>query len=198
MRKHLGIKTNKMNLVLQYKVKKRFEKMGFYTDYDLFNVGGVYIFPHKNFTYIGAGGDINNKDIKSLKTRFHKWLKQRNIDFSKSKLEADMINFDYKGHEFGNIFLIGDAAGLASGLDGEGIYGAIISGNEVAKKIINPKYECPGIKKLLKWKMKHERCLPKSNKIMNKIGIHIIMFLIKAKIAYFPFSIGLVKKKDVV
>lgn len=74
-----------------------------------------------------------------------------------------MINFDYQGHEFGNIFLVGDAGGFASGLTGEGMYYAMVSGQEIAKKIINPKYDTPKISGILTRKVKHDKILKTIN-----------------------------------
>lgn len=195
IRKYLGLKTNRMNIIYHCKINKKFKKIGFYADFDSFGFRGVYIFPHKNCTYLGAGGNINYKGMGNLKIEFCEWLRQRGINILKSKLRADIINFDYQGHEFGNIFLVGDAAGFASGLDGEGIYGAIVSGKEIAKKIINPSYGCTELKKLLKWKRFHEKYLIKSNKPLNKIGMLFFMFLIRSKIIYLPFRFGLMKKE---
>lgn len=55
--------------------------------------------------------------------------------------------------------MVGDAAGFTSGLTGEGIYFAMVSGMEVAKKIINKNYQCPKIKKILSIKKEHEKIL---------------------------------------
>jgi len=52
---------------------------------------------------------------------------------------------------------VGDAAGLASGFSGEGIHFALLSGEDVAKQIINPKYKSPKIKEILKIKENHEK-----------------------------------------
>lgn len=43
------------------------------------------------------------------------------------------------GVEFpGSVYLVGDAAGTASALSGEGIYGALVLGEEVARSILEP------------------------------------------------------------
>ena len=81
-----------------------------------------------------------------------------------------MINYDYKGYEFGNKFLIGDAGGFASGLTGEGIYFAIKSGADVADKIINEECDCSNINHILKVKSFEEKILRtvEINKIWTK------------------------------
>ncbi len=94
-----------------------------------------------------------------------------------------MINYDYKGHDFGNKFLIGDAAGLASGLTGEGIYFAIKSGEDVAKKIINKKYDCHNIKHILEVKSFEERILRtlEINRLWAKVEMELVILLFKIR-----------------
>ena len=65
--------------------------------------------------------------------------------------ESAPINYDYRGMEFGKIFLVGDAGGFTFPLTGEGIYSAITTGEEVARKIIAPEYDIPKIKNILKF-----------------------------------------------
>ncbi len=87
------------------------------------------------------------------------WLKEHNVDLTDAKYEEWTINYDCQKFEYGNIFLVGDAAGFTSGLTGEGIYFAMVSGIEAAKKIINPGYKLNGIKTILQIKRNHERLL---------------------------------------
>ena len=65
----------------------------------------------------------------------------KNIDVSQGRFEAHQLNFDFRGLCFGNIFLAGDAAGLVYPFTGEGIHPAFVSGEEIAKRIINDEYE---------------------------------------------------------
>ncbi len=81
------------------------------------------------------------------------------LSIERTRFEAARINIDYKGFVFGNRFLAGDAAGFASGLTGEGVYQAILSGEEVARGILNKEYRYPGIKHLLKIKNRQESML---------------------------------------
>ena len=70
-----------------------------------------------------------------------------------------MINYDFRGYHFGNRFLAGDAAGLASGLTGEGIYPAILSGETIAKLIIDPSADTTNLDRLIDKQRKHQRLL---------------------------------------
>lgn len=114
-----------------------------------------WIFPHSSFTSIGSGGWTRSAAMlrRCLDGLCDKLFVER------TKLEAARINFDYRGFAFGNKFLAGDAAGFASGLTGEGIYQAILSGEEVARGILSKNYDYPGIRHLLKMKNSQERLL---------------------------------------
>ncbi len=78
--------------------------------------------------------------------------------------------------EFGNIFLIGDAAGLIYRFTGEGIHPAMISGEEIGKKIIDPNYKI-SIDEILK-KKKQQFII--TNILVN--SRHSIMFIHKLMI----------------
>ena len=73
------------------------------------------------------------------------------IDYAGLKLETYPISYDYQGVQFGHIFLIGEAAGMASGLTGEGIYQSIVSGQEVARMIVDPKHVPQQLDKVLRY-----------------------------------------------
>lgn len=158
VRRYLGIETEKIVIALQYKVKKIYTDIEIFLDAKNFGIGYAWIFPHQKFTSIGCGLDPKfSISAKELQISFKKWLAKNMIVYDDSEYEASIINYDYRGHHFDNFFLVGDAAGISSGLTGEGIYSAIKSGVEVAKKIIDPKYDEVGIKEILKTKKRHER-----------------------------------------
>jgi geranylgeranyl reductase len=56
------------------------------------------------------------------------------------------------GHRFGDTFLVGDAAGLMNDMSGIGIYPACLSGQEVARQIIDPAYAAPRLQALIRSK----------------------------------------------
>lgn len=148
VRRYLGIKSE-FHITLQYKIKKnklnssekKFKYLEVHSNTKLFGSWYAWIFPYKEFVSVGCGAD--NKAIPSLKLRqnFSLWLKDEGIDVSKCKLESFPIACKYLGWKFGNIFLCGDACGLASGMTGEGIYQALVSGSEIAKVILEKNYE---------------------------------------------------------
>ena len=83
------------------------------------------IFPEKNSAVVG------------LQKNVICWAQRLGFSLRGIPCSAGSISYDYRGWDFGTIFLAGDAAGLASALTGEGIYPAVISGREIAKKIID-------------------------------------------------------------
>lgn len=160
VRRYLNLSNDKDLIAFHYKVPEKYKKMELIFDAKVFGAGYAWIFPHKEFTSIGAG--FHSRDFKkptNFKDLFDEWAKKQNITLNEDWYEAWVINYDYKGYQFGNIFLSGDAGGFASGLTGEGIYFALISGAEIAKKIIDPKYKMPELKKILSIKAEHERVL---------------------------------------
>jgi geranylgeranyl reductase len=155
VRRSLDIPVNKTVIGIQYISKTPRKDFEVFVD-DFKNVLKYsWIFPHRESTSIGMGGPtgkaaLMRRSLDDMCERF---------SIEKTRFEAARINIDYKGFVFGNRFLAGDAAGIASGLTGEGIYQAILSGEEVAKGILNKEYTCPGIKHLLKIKNRQERLL---------------------------------------
>ncbi len=178
-RRHLGLKTKNTASVFQYIIPtNKYKNLEIHADSD-FGPWYAWIFPNKNFVSIGTGCDKNHFPIKKLRQNFDKWIKKHNIDLSKAKYEAFPINYDYRGYKFGNKLLIGDAAGLASGITGEGVYQALISGEEVAKLILNPKYKAKKMKALIKrWKTDKLiiKILPKNKFLISVIKNLIVIF----------------------
>ena len=153
IRKELGLKTKKMLIAFQYIIPGVYPDMEFYFGFDESGPSYRWIFPQKNVTSVGTGYDPNlskKTTTKELRRNFDLWCKEK-FNLDNAKFEAFTINYDYQGYRFrkGKIFLVGDAAGFASGLTGEGIGPGIESGRDVARKIVDPKYKCTAILKIL-------------------------------------------------
>ncbi len=72
--------------------------------------------------------------------RVKRWVNNRlRLDTGGLRSEAMKGNADYRGWRYGNVFLVGDAAGLLNPLTTEGIYYAVKSGEGVAKHILGDK-----------------------------------------------------------
>lgn len=171
VRKHLNLPSKRIWLGMQYTVPEEFSNLEVFFDKNLFGLGYAWIFPHRDYTSTGCGQELKPQVRLEILKNFRQWLKNEKIDFKPAQFQTASINFDYQGFNFGNKFLIGDAAGFASGLTGEGIYFAIVSGREIARKILNPNYNLPNLKKILNIKRSHE-----------KIGKFLMFKILKSKI----------------
>jgi len=165
VRKHLGLKSKKVLVAFHYKVPTHYNKMELIFDAKLFGSGYAWIFPHKDFSSIGACVDPRfGLDAAKIQKNFAKWAQKRSIKLDSKDYQAWLINYDYQGYQFNNIFLAGDAAGFASGMTGEGISFALITGREIAKKILDPSYKTPEIDEVLLTKARQEKVLAKLQK----------------------------------
>lgn len=148
VRKFLKLPVKKIGVGFQYIVPQKFPDIEIHFDSKLFGPWYAWIFPYKNSTSVGFGCFPTIMPMETARKNFQKWADKKGLDLRQGELQAHPINCDYRGYRFGNIFLVGDAAGLASGLTGEGIYQAIVSGEEVAKIIINPNYKAKKINEI--------------------------------------------------
>ncbi|MBD3304606.1 geranylgeranyl reductase family protein [Candidatus Woesearchaeota archaeon] len=186
VRKHLGLESKKVLEAFQYIVSKRFKDLEMFVDPDRFGPVYAWIFPYSKTTSIGTGADLDYKGIKpsTVKNNFDKWCMQRGYSIKNSEFQAHTINYDYSGYEFKRKFLVGDAGGFASGLTGGGMYQAIISGKDTAKKIIDSKYGCPNIHRILQTKAIEEAALGvlEINKTASKIGYGLLTKMCKTQL----------------
>ena len=191
VRKYLNLSTAKFLEAFQYITPKIFKDMEVFIYPDKFGPFALWMFPYKNLSSVGSGGHFKrglhkpvlNLRMSDIKKNFDEFCKKR-FDINKSKFQIGIINYDYKGHAFGNKFLIGDAAGFASGFTGEGIYFAIKSGDDIANKIIDKKYNCVNIKHILKVKSYEEKILRtlEISKTWSKIEWDFFDLLLKIKL----------------
>jgi geranylgeranyl reductase family protein len=153
VRRHLGLKVKKKLIGYQYTIPVAVEHpaLEMFLDWRRFHQWYAWIFPHGETIAVGCICDPQTVDHRKVKARFMDWLKEKKIDPGDAVLESYPIAYDYRGVEFGNIFLVGEAAGLASGFTGEGIYQSLVSGREVAQMIMDPAHNPYHLKQLLKY-----------------------------------------------
>ncbi len=136
VRKYLGIPAKNIGIGINYQLAGNYEKMEWHLDSRFFGNGYGWIFPHRNTISIGAYTPQPESTARELKNQLVRWAEPLGFRLEDKRCTAGLINYDYRGHVFGNVFLVGDAAGLASALTGEGIYPAILSGEAVAEMIV--------------------------------------------------------------
>lgn len=158
VRRFLGLKS-KISIGMYYEVPEIMDNLMIYFYPKLLKSIYIWAFPHKNHTNIGIGLHLDSKHLtlKQSKKILEKFLKKNGFAYSEKEFKAAPLNSYCKGCVFGNVFLVGDAAGLVSKFIGEGISYALISGEEIGKRILKPGYEMPELKKALKIKKKEER-----------------------------------------
>jgi len=157
VRRFLGLPVTAMGLGLNCMLPRRHQHMEWHLDPGQFGSGYGWIFPHDEAVSIGAYGDARIFPARLLRQRLLCWAQRQGIQLDSQAIRAGLVNFDYRGVQFGRTWLIGDAAGLASGLTGEGIYPALVSGQAVARKILDASYPAHELAGLAKKHRCHRR-----------------------------------------
>jgi len=159
VRKHLKLPVEKVLATVQYIIpaKGHSGKLEIFIEPKYFKSWYAWSFPHKDSVAVGACCDPKSMSGKELKENFNDWLEKRGMDVSEAKYESYPICYDYRGLRFGNIFLAGEAAGMASGLTGEGIYQSLVSGEEVANLILNKRNNSEAFGFVLKYNKIQEK-----------------------------------------
>lgn len=111
----------------------------------------AWVFPHENSFVVGCVCDPKMMSAKKLKDNFHAWLKEKDISIKDAIYHSAPISYDYRGYKFENVFLVGEAGGFASGLTGEGIYQSLVSGEVVAKTILDKDFVSEDMNAVIKY-----------------------------------------------
>lgn len=159
VRRFLKIPVSRMGAGVHYHVPGNFDQMVWQLDPARFSSGYAWIFPHRDRASVGAYASRADIPPRKLQENLHCWMEKCGIERKELKAEAATVNFDFRGYRFGNIFLVGDAAGLASGLTGEGIYPAVCSGRTVAAQILDPAADAGPLNRLIRKQRIHTRLL---------------------------------------
>jgi menaquinone-9 beta-reductase len=186
VRKHLGIPVQATGIGINYQLPGRCPNMEWHLDSSLFGSGYAWVFPHQDSVSVGAYADGRVMKAKQLQDNLVKWSAKSGHSLSGHKSEAELINFDFRGYRFNNIFLVGDAAGLASGLTGEGIYPAITSGEAVAGLIVNPDFNPAALQKMITNNARHRT-------MVTLLGKNKILATFLGEIAALSFRLKIIK-----
>ncbi len=187
VRKHLELPVENAGIGINFQPKGYYRKMEWHLNNRFFKNGYGWIFPHKDTISIGAYIGSNALSALELKSNLIRWAKNLSFDLSREKCTAGLINYDYRGWQFDNLFLVGDAAGFASALTGEGIYPAIISGESVAKRILAPSSSLDAIKKLARKQRRFSKLvkLTSSNDLVSLALSELGMLALRTKLIDF-------------
>jgi geranylgeranyl reductase len=189
VRKYLQLATENVGVGIHFEVPGSYDTMEWHLNNSLFQNGYGWIFPSRDMTSVGVYGARPQNNPKEMLAKLKKWSGGLGISVAGLRPRAGLINFDYRGWRFGNTFLVGDAAGLASGLTGEGIYPALLSGETTAKVIIKPDYDCRELNLLIRKQQKHQQILKFSakHKFINIVSMEMLILALRTGIL--PFSL---------
>jgi geranylgeranyl reductase len=120
--------------------------------------GYFWVFPHVEYTSLGA---VAPKHLVAP-SRLRRYLDQRLDTLGVSRagvpFEGATLEVAYRGLHFpGGVHLAGDAAGVVSSLTAEGIYAALVTGEEVARRILDPRAPAAKTARWLRTKRRHDR-----------------------------------------
>ncbi len=188
VRRHLGIPTAEMGVGINYQVPGNFPEMQWHLNTDLFGNGYAWIFPQQDTASIGVYARRSTSKPGLLLNSLHQWAADHGHELKSRQPQAALVNSDFRGWRFNNRFLIGDAAGLTSGLTGEGIYPAIVSGEEAARTILDGGYESKKMAQLIKKHHQHARILELTSggKLAGKLVLETMVFCLRTGLI--PFS----------
>ena len=161
VRKILKLPIEKKLIGIQYQIPQQevVPRLEIYFQSDYFESWYAWSFPHKSTIAVGCVCDPAIMSSKKLKEKFHKWLSEKGLDLTNAEYESAPINYDYRGFKFDNIFLVGDAGGFASGLTGEGILQALVSGDTAARTILNGGHFSEQLEMILKYNSVQQKIL---------------------------------------
>lgn len=188
VRRYLDIPVDFSGVGINHQIYGDLKKMEWHLDRSLFGNGYAWVFPHSNTVSIGAYADLKVIRPALLKKNLSQWADKSGFSIRQSAFSAGFINYDYRGWRFrGNIFLAGDAAGLASGLTGEGIYPAIISGNAIAKSITAPEEQLTEFSRLIKMHAKHKKMvsITGKNRFLGSVMTELVICALRTGILAF-------------
>jgi len=188
VRKSIGLKS--VHCVgLYYDIPIITKECIWYLNSNTLKTGYIWVFPHKNYTNIGVYFNPTTLNSKKAREALENYITNQGFSFTSTGIKGAPVCYNYEGHQFGNVFLVGDAAGLTSKGTGEGISFALASGKEIAKKIKNNNYKTIELNKIIRIKKRQDKLfniletLPFLHAFLYTIFIH--MMRVKSFQSYF-------------
>lgn len=187
VRRYLQLPTERMGIGINFQIPRYLQNMEWHLSSKNFGNGYGWIFPHSDSVSIGAYADSRTMQAQELQRGLSNWAAERGFDLSKYKAQAEFINFDYRGWKFDNIFLAGDAAGFASGLTGEGIYPAIISGEHIGKYLAGLTVHTKNFDRLIRMQKLHSGVvrLTGKSKFLSEMIAEMVVFGLRTHLLNF-------------
>jgi flavin-dependent dehydrogenase len=141
VRRALGLPVSRAVFAAEFNVPRhRASELLLQSDSPRLASGYFWVFPHIDYTSVGAIAPTRLVRPRALRVHLERYAAECGIR-TLPQVEAATLEVEFVGFHFGqHVHLVGDAAGVASSLTGEGIYSALITGEEVARQVIAPKY----------------------------------------------------------
>ena len=155
VRGDLGLPVEHYGIGITYTVPEIVENMVWNFDSAAIGSGYTWIFPHAESVSVGGYAAAPRLRAAALNEYIVKWTTGKQIDLHTLRPQAEKISCDFRGWKFGNRFLVGDAAGLASALTGEGIFPAFVSAEAAASTILDRNHTSPALQMILEKHRKH-------------------------------------------
>ncbi len=119
--------------------------------------GYFWIFPHVDYASVGVAIHKTQVAPNTVRAYMDRRLEALGIDPGETPYEAATVEIEHLGFDFpGGVHLVGDAAGTASGLTAEGIHPALVTGEETARRILEPGYPSPKTRSWFRLKRLHD------------------------------------------
>lgn len=120
--------------------------------------GYFWVFPHAEYTSIGAGAPIRTVRPATVRQHLERWAAAAGVRADLlPAFEGATIEVGFVGCHFAHgVHLVGDAAGLPSPITGEGIHAALVSGEEVAAHLLDGRHPMPKTRSWLRLKRTHD------------------------------------------
>lgn len=120
--------------------------------------GYFWVFPHCDYTSIGAVASKRLIAPAAVRRYLEARIAALGVGLEGVPFEGATLEVVCRGFHFpGGVHLAGDAAGTPSALTAEGIYAALVTGEDVALGILDPGHPAPRTRRWLEVKRKHDR-----------------------------------------
>jgi flavin-dependent dehydrogenase len=159
VRRILGLPSPRAYFAAEYNLPGvRLEPLRVECDPATLKNGYFWVFPHLTYTSVGAVAPKHTVPPSLLRRYLDRRLGALGISPAGAPFEGATLEVEFRGFHFpSQIHLIGDAAGVPSSLTAEGIYAALLTGEEVAREILEPSYQSMALPSWLGVKRRHDR-----------------------------------------
>ena len=159
VRRALGLPSPREYFAAEYNIPDlRLAPLRVECDPDGLANGYFWVFPHAEYTSIGAVAPKHLVAPSRLRRYLDERLDTLGVSRADVPFEGATLEVAYSGSHFpGGVHLAGDAAGVVSSLTAEGIYAALVTGEEVARQILDSRAPALKTARWLRTKRRHDR-----------------------------------------